>query len=137
MPFCSAASQRAEEDLRRATETTRRSCGAGDEEHGTRTRQLEDQLKPVRTQLEEAQSKSNTSLRQQVIIESIHRSGGLRRGLSIAAGTDILWTLNHPDTWMLLTGQRGWSPHAYETWLAQASCAQLFGTPVTGRQGRT
>ena len=74
---------------------------------------------------------------QQVIIESIHRGGGLRRGLSIATGTDILWTLNHPDTWMLLAGQRGWSPHAYETWLAQASCAQLLGTPVTGPQGRT
>lgn len=74
---------------------------------------------------------------QQVIIESIHRGGGLRRGLSIATGTDILWTLNHPDTWMLLAGQRGWSPHAYETWLAQASCAQLLGTPVTGRRGRT
>ena len=68
---------------------------------------------------------------QQVIVESIHRGGGLRRGLSVATGTDILWTLNHPDTWMLLAGQRGWSPHAYETWLAQASCAQLLGTPIT------
>jgi AcrR family transcriptional regulator len=68
---------------------------------------------------------------QQVIVESIHRGGGLRRGLSVAEGTDILWTLNHPDAWMLLTGQRGWSPRAYETWLAQASCAQLLGTPIT------
>ena len=68
---------------------------------------------------------------QQVIVESIHRGGGLRRGLSVATGTDILWTLNHPDTWTLLTSQRGWSPHAYETWLAQTSCAQLLGTPIT------
>ena len=68
---------------------------------------------------------------QQVIVESIHRGGGLRRGLSVATGTDILWTLNHPDTWMLLASQRGWSPHAYETWLAQTSCAQLLGTPIT------
>jgi AcrR family transcriptional regulator len=68
---------------------------------------------------------------QQVIVESIHRGGGLRRGLSVAAGTDILWTLNHPDAWMLLAGQRGWTAHAYETWLAQASCAQLLGTPIT------
>jgi AcrR family transcriptional regulator len=68
---------------------------------------------------------------QQVIVESIHRGGGLRRGLSVATGSDILWTLNHPDAWMLLAGQRGWSPHAYETWLAQASCAQLLGTPIT------
>jgi hypothetical protein len=35
------------------------------EEHGTRTRQLEDQLKRVSAQLEEAQRKSSTSLRQQ------------------------------------------------------------------------
>jgi AcrR family transcriptional regulator len=82
-------------------------------------------------------TQSDFHANQQVIVESIHRGGGLRRGLSIAAGTDILWTLNHPDTWMLLAGQRCWSPHAYETWLAQASCALLLGTPVTGRQGRT
>lgn len=68
---------------------------------------------------------------QQMIVESIHRGGGLRRGLSVATGTDILWTLNHPDAWMLLAGQRGWTAHAYETWLAQASCAQLLGTPIT------
>jgi AcrR family transcriptional regulator len=68
---------------------------------------------------------------QQMIVESIHRGGGLRRGLSVATGSDILWTLNHPDAWMLLAGQRGWSPHAYETWLAQTSCAQLLGTPIT------
>lgn len=68
---------------------------------------------------------------QQMIVESIHRGGGLRRGLSVATGTDILWTLNHPDAWMLLSGQRGWSPHAYEAWLAQTSCAQLLGTPIT------
>ena len=68
---------------------------------------------------------------QQVIVESIHRGGGLRRGLSVATGTDILWTLNHPDTWTLLASQRGWSPDAYETWLAQTSCAQLLGTPIT------
>jgi AcrR family transcriptional regulator len=68
---------------------------------------------------------------QQMIVESIHRGGGLRRGLSVATGSDILWTLNHPDAWMLLAGQCGWSPHAYETWLAQTSCAQLLGTPIT------
>ena len=68
---------------------------------------------------------------QQMIVESIHRGGGLRRGLSVATGTDILWTLNHPDAWMLLAGQRGWTARAYEAWLAQTSCAQLLGTPIT------
>lgn len=68
---------------------------------------------------------------QQVIVQSIDREGGLRPGLSVATGTDILWTLNHPDTWMLLVGQRDWSPHAYETWRAQTSCAHLLGTRIT------
>src|SRR4051794_24607340 len=67
---------------------------------------------------------------QRTIVDSIHRGGGLRPGLGVARATDILWTLNHPDVWMLLVGERGWSPQAYETWLAQTSCAQLLGTPT-------
>jgi AcrR family transcriptional regulator len=66
---------------------------------------------------------------QQMIVESIDRAGGLRPGLEVAPATDILWTLNHPDVWALLVGKRGWSPHAYETWLAESSCAQLLGPP--------
>ena len=65
---------------------------------------------------------------QQVIVESIHRGGGLRRGLSVATGTDILWTLNHPDVWQLLVVERGWSPKQYERWFADASCEQLLGS---------
>jgi AcrR family transcriptional regulator len=67
---------------------------------------------------------------QRTIVESLHRDGNLRPGLTAARATDTLWTLNHPDVWMLLVGERGWSPRAYETWLAQTSCAQLLGTPV-------
>jgi AcrR family transcriptional regulator len=66
---------------------------------------------------------------QRVIIDAIHRAGGLRRGLGVARGTDILWTLNHPDVWLLLVAERGWPPQAYETWLAQTSCAQLLEPP--------
>lgn len=67
---------------------------------------------------------------QRTIIESLDRVGGLRPGLSVDQATDILWTLNHPDVWILLVYGRGWSPAAYETWLAQTSCAQLVGTPI-------
>ncbi len=67
---------------------------------------------------------------QQTIVDSIHRRGGLRRGLGVARAADILWTLNHPDVWLLLVGECRWSPRAYETWLAQTSCAQLLGTPI-------
>jgi AcrR family transcriptional regulator len=67
---------------------------------------------------------------QRTIVDSIHRRRGLRRGLGVERGTDMLWTLNHPDVWILLVGERGWSPQAYETWLAQTSCAQLLGTSI-------
>jgi AcrR family transcriptional regulator len=71
---------------------------------------------------------------QAVIVDSIDRRGSLRPGLTAAQATDILWTLNHPDVWLLLVGERGWTPEAYETWLAQTSSAQLLGTPVTSRR---
>ena len=71
---------------------------------------------------------------QATIIESIRQRGGLRPELTPARAADILWTLNHPDVWLLLVGERGWSPAAYETWLAETSCAQLLGPaiPVDG-----
>ena len=67
---------------------------------------------------------------QRMIVESLDRAGGLRPGLSVARATDVLWTLNHPDVWILLVGERGWAPKAYQSWLAQTSCAQLLGTPI-------
>jgi AcrR family transcriptional regulator len=67
---------------------------------------------------------------QRMIVDSLARLNALRPGLSAARATDVLWTLNHPDVWILLVGERGWAPKAYETWLAQTSCAQLLGTPV-------
>jgi AcrR family transcriptional regulator len=63
---------------------------------------------------------------QRSIVEVIHRKRALRRGLDIATATDILWTLNHPDVWLLLVGRRGWSPERWERWFADTACAQLL-----------
>jgi AcrR family transcriptional regulator len=63
---------------------------------------------------------------QRAIIEIIHRKRALRRGLDIVTATDILWTLNHPDVWLLLVGKRGWSPERWERWFADTACAQLL-----------
>ncbi len=41
--------------------------------------------------------------------------------------TDILWTLNHPDVWLLLVDQRDWTPERYVTWCAETSCSELLG----------
>jgi AcrR family transcriptional regulator len=64
---------------------------------------------------------------QRVIVASVDQHGGLRTGLDLTAATDILWTLNHPDVWLLLVGERGWSVEQFESWFADASCHQLLG----------
>jgi AcrR family transcriptional regulator len=47
-------------------------------------------------------------------------------GLDADAAADVLWTLNHPDVWLLLVGRRGWTPEQWERWFADAACAQLL-----------
>lgn len=63
---------------------------------------------------------------QRVVVAWMHERRKLRRGLSVAEATDILWTLNHPDVWLLLTGDRGWSPERFEAWFVEAVTAQLL-----------
>jgi AcrR family transcriptional regulator len=63
---------------------------------------------------------------QREIVKTLQRKGALRDGLDVTQGTDILWTLNHPDVWLLLVGQRRWSPARFERWLGDTSCAQLL-----------
>ena len=64
---------------------------------------------------------------QRAIVESLDRLGALRDDLDVDAATDVLWTLNHPDVWLLLAGERGWSPGRFEAWLADAMCHHLLG----------
>ena len=63
---------------------------------------------------------------QKEIVASLSSRKALRPGLDIRRATDILWSLNHPDVWLLLVGKRGWSPEAFEKWLREAISAQLL-----------
>jgi AcrR family transcriptional regulator len=63
---------------------------------------------------------------QRVVVGRLAKLGGLRKDLTVDRAADILWALNHPDVWMHLVEERGWSPEEYERWLAEASCAQLL-----------
>ena len=64
---------------------------------------------------------------QRTIVESRRtRSARSRPGLDVGRATDILWTLNHPDVWLLLVGRRGWTPEQFERWFADTACAQLL-----------
>jgi AcrR family transcriptional regulator len=61
---------------------------------------------------------------QRAVVESLHERGALR--VDVARGADIMWTLNHPDVWRLLVGERGWTPAQWEQWFADTVCAQLL-----------
>jgi AcrR family transcriptional regulator len=69
---------------------------------------------------------------QRVIVESLQARQALRPGLDVARATDILWALNHPDLWLLLVGERGWTPGQWERWFADTACAQLLSSPPAG-----
>ena len=62
---------------------------------------------------------------QRALVDALQSRGGLREGLDSTTATDILWTLNHPDVWLLLVGERGWSPERFEEWFADTAVAQL------------
>ena len=62
---------------------------------------------------------------QRAIVDTLPKRA-LRAGLDVDRATDVLWTFNHPDVWLLLVGQRGWSPEAFEDWFADALVTQLL-----------
>ena len=66
---------------------------------------------------------------QRVIVESLNEKRALSPGLDVDRATDILWTINHPDVWQLLVGERGWTPEHYEQWCGDVACTQLLNRP--------
>jgi AcrR family transcriptional regulator len=67
---------------------------------------------------------------QRAIVQALHDRGALRPGLGVDRASDILWTLNHPDLWHLLVGQRGWTPAQWEQWFRETTIAQLLAPDV-------
>jgi AcrR family transcriptional regulator len=66
---------------------------------------------------------------QRVIVESLDENGALKPELDVDRATDILWTINHPNLWHLLVGERGWTPEQYERWTGELACSQLLRAP--------
>jgi AcrR family transcriptional regulator len=73
---------------------------------------------------------------QRAIVEQLAEKKALRPGLDVTSATDILWTLNHPDVWLLLVGERGWTPEQFERWAGDSVCAQLLGQSAAGNVAR-
>lgn len=73
---------------------------------------------------------------QRALVESLHKKGALKAGLDVDRGADILWTLNNPDVWQLLVGERGWTPEQHEHWLRELACAQLLRDDLRKKKDR-
>ncbi len=76
---------------------------------------------------------SDFYVNQRTIVETLDRTNALAPGLDTTRAADLLWTLNHPDVWLLLVGRRGWTPEQFEAWLGDTACAQLLPPPRTRR----
>ena len=63
---------------------------------------------------------------QRAVVDTIEAKGALAPGLDAARAADILWTLNHPRTYLLFLEERGWTPEEYERWLGDITCAELL-----------
>jgi AcrR family transcriptional regulator len=70
---------------------------------------------------------------QRAIVETLDDKNALHRELDVDRATDILWTINHPNTWQLLVTQRGWDPEQYERWAAETAITQLLQPVPPGR----
>jgi AcrR family transcriptional regulator len=61
-------------------------------------------------------------------------TGGLRKNLGQDQAADIIWSMNSPEFYLLLVEQRGWSPRAFESWLADAWQRLLLSAPRRSRR---
>lgn len=63
-----------------------------------------------------------------LLVKDIASTGKLRSDLLETVAADIIWSMNSPEFYLLLVGQRGWSPEQFERWLAD-SWAKLLLNP--------
>ena len=47
-------------------------------------------------------------------------AGTLKKDLTPELAADIFWTVASPETYEALVARRGWTPQAFETWIAEA-----------------
>jgi hypothetical protein len=55
-----------------------------------------------------------------LLVEHLAATGGLRPGLSTQMAADVVWATNSAELFLLLVRDRGWSPEAFQHWLAEA-----------------
>jgi AcrR family transcriptional regulator len=66
---------------------------------------------------------------QRDVVKALYKRKALKPGLSVDRAADILWTLNHPNVYILLLGDRGWSEDRYERWVGDITISELLRNP--------
>jgi AcrR family transcriptional regulator len=64
-----------------------------------------------------------------VLAAELAATGALRPDLTVQVAADVLWSMNSPEFYLLLVGQRGWEPDRYQRWLADAWQRLLLQPP--------
>ena len=52
--------------------------------------------------------------------QELAATGQTRPDLSVPEIADIIWSMNAPEYFLLLVGQRGWTVARFKSWLADA-----------------
>lgn len=55
-----------------------------------------------------------------LLADDLLATGEVRRELDRDAIADVIWSMNAPEFYTLLVGERGWSPDRFAAWLAEA-----------------
>ena len=66
--------------------------------------------------------------------QTLLKGGHLRRGMTLDAATDVLWTYSSPELYELLVLRRNWSVQRYGEFIADAMIAALL--PLTTEKPR-
>ncbi len=69
--------------------------------------------------------------RQTYLIADLREQGVLRHTLSLAEGTDVLWSLTSYDLYRMLVIQQSWDASRYESWLTNLLIEHLL-QPING-----
>ncbi len=67
---------------------------------------------------QEISSRRGANMR--LLAKNLTATGRVRAELTESVIADVLWTMNSPEFYLLLVGQRGWSPQEFGAWLADA-----------------
>ncbi len=63
---------------------------------------------------------SRRAANMRLLAKNLMATGRVRRELTESVVADVLWTMNSPEFYLLLVGQRGWSPQEFASWLTDA-----------------